>query len=268
MTTNDTGRHAAPEGSWAGSSGAALVQGAGGGIGLAVTRRLLEHGAARTVFATCRNPRAAPELSALAASHPGHVEVLALELLDETTMASAAAHVAARTASLSLVMNCAGVLHEPGGMQPERRLVDVDADAFVQSMRVNALGPVLMAKHFGRLLCKAQRAVFASLSARVGSIGDNRLGGWYAYRASKAAQNMLTRTTAIELRRRSRGIVCVALHPGTVDTELSRPFQAGVPDGRLFTPDEAAANLLAVIASLTDADNGRFFAWDGSEIPW
>ncbi len=153
-------------------------------------------------------------------------------------------------------------------MQPERRLADVDAEAFLRSMRVNALGPLLMAKHFEPLLRSAQRAVFASISARVGSIGDNRLGGWYAYRASKAAQNMVTRNLSIELRRRTRGIICVALHPGTVDTALSEPFQTRVPPDRLFTPDYAAEKLLAVIESLDADSNGRFFAWDGSEIPW
>ena len=111
-------------------------------------------------------------------------------------------------------------------------------------------------------------AVFASLSARVGSIGDNRLGGWYAYRAAKAAQNQFMRTFAIELRRANPAAACLLLHPGTVDTPLSRPFQSGVEPGRLFAPELAAGHLLAVIASATPADSGRFLAWDGQAIPW
>jgi NAD(P)-dependent dehydrogenase (short-subunit alcohol dehydrogenase family) len=110
--------------------------------------------------------------------------------------------------------------------------------------------------------------VFASISARVGSIGDNRLGGWYAYRGAKAAQNMFTRTLAIEWARSRRNVVCVALHPGTTDTDLSRPFQANVAPDKLFDRGRTVRQLLAVIDRLTPADTGRFYAWDGSEIPW
>jgi NAD(P)-dependent dehydrogenase (short-subunit alcohol dehydrogenase family) len=110
--------------------------------------------------------------------------------------------------------------------------------------------------------------VFASISARVGSIGDNRLGGWYAYRGAKAAQNMFTRTLAVEWARSRRNVVCVALHPGTTDTDLSRPFQASVPEGKLFAPARTVHQLLGVIDGLTTTDSGRFLAWDGSEVPW
>ena len=113
-----------------------------------------------------------------------------------------------------------------------------------------------------------ERAVFASISARVGSIGDNRLGGWYAYRGSKAAQNMFTKTLAIEWARSRRNVICVALHPGTTDTDLSRPFQANVPPQKLFSTERTVAQLLAVIDRLTPADSGRFLAWDGTEIAW
>lgn len=247
---------------------AALVQGASRGIGLALARRLVAQSDVGHVFATCRDPESAEDLTALAAAYPERLQVLALDVEQEASMVAAASAVAARTERLALVINCAGVLHGPHGMQPERRLTDVDADAFIRSVRVNTLGPLLMAKHFERFFRSSERAVYANLSARVGSIGDNRLGGWYAYRASKAAQNMVTRNLAIELRRRARGIICVALHPGTVDTELSKPFQARVPAGNLFPADEAAARLLAVVNSLREDDNGKFYAWDGSEIPW
>jgi len=249
-------------------SAAALVQGASRGVGLALARRLIEQSEVGRVFASCRDPENAGELNALAVTHPERLRMIALDVEDEASIAAAASAVAACSERLALLINCAGVLHAPGGMQPERRLADVDAEAFMHSVRVNTLGPLLMAKHFERCFHARERAVYANISARVGSIGDNRLGGWYGYRASKAAQNMVTRTLAIELRRRSRGVICVALHPGTVDTDLSRPFQGRVPTGKLFSTGEAAARLLAVVQSLREDSNGKFYAWDGSEIPW
>ena len=169
---------------------------------------------------------------------------------------------------VDLIVNCTGLLHDGDGMQPEKRLAEVTPANLERSFAVNALGPLLVAKHFQGLLPREARAVFASLSARVGSIGDNRLGGWYSYRAARAAQNMITRNLSIELRRRARGIICVALHPGTVDTGLSRPFQANVPAQKLFSTERAARQLLAVIDGLGPDDNGGFFAWDARPIPW
>ena len=247
---------------------ASVIQGASRGIGLALVERLLERSGPGLVFATCRHPRRADALRVLAKAHPERLRVLTLDVADERSIAAAASCIAARTPCVNLIVNCAGVLHEPHGMRPERRLADVDAGAFMRSVGTNALGPLLVAKHFASLFPRRGRAVFATLSARVGSIGDNRLGGWYAYRAAKAAQNMVTRNLAIELRRRHRGIVCVALHPGTVDTDLSKPFQAGVPAERLHTPAAAAEHLLTVIDGLEDDSNGRFYAWDGRELPW
>jgi NAD(P)-dependent dehydrogenase (short-subunit alcohol dehydrogenase family) len=177
--------------------------------------------------------------------------------------------VASRTDRLHLVVNAAGLLHGgPHDMAPEKRLADVRLEALTTGFAVNAFGPLLLARHFESLLAHRERAVFASISARVGSIGDNRLGGWYAYRGAKAAQNMFTRSLSIEWARTRRNVVCVALHPGTTDTGLSRPFQANVPAGKLFTPERAARQLLEVIDRLTPADTGRFLAWDGSGIPW
>jgi len=246
----------------------ALVQGASRGIGLEFVRQLLAEPAFSRVLATCRDPDAASELRALAAAEPRLV-VVALDARDEGSIAAASERVAAVTDSLHLVLNCAGVLHGLSPpMAPEKRLADVQPATLAASFAVNAAGPLLVAKHFERLLPRGERAVFASISARVGSIGDNRLGGWYAYRGAKAAQNMFTRTLAIEWARSRRKLVCVALHPGTTDTDLSRPFQANVPAERLFTAERTVRQLLAVIDRLTPADTGRFFAWDGSEIPW
>ena len=246
----------------------ALVQGASRGIGLEFVRQLLAEPAFSRVFATCRDPGAATELQALAAAEP-RLAVVALDVSDEGSVAAAAELVAAATDSLQLVLNCAGVLHDATQcMTPEKRLADVQPAALAASFAVNAAGPLLVAKHFERLLPRGERAVFASISARVGSIGDNRLGGWYAYRGAKAAQNMFTRTLAIEWARSRRKLACVALHPGTTDTDLSRPFQANVAPERLFAPERTVRQLLAVIDRLTASDTGRFFAWDGTEIPW
>lgn len=187
-----------------------------------------------------------------------------LDLEDEDSIARAAETVAA-SGQPDLVLVATGVLHS--GYDPERALKAVTAEHMLRDYRVNAVGPALVAKHFLPLLPRDRRAVFAALSARVGSIGDNRLGGWHAYRASKAALNMVLRTCAIEASRTHPHAIVVGLHPGTVDTELSKPFQKGVPPSRLFTPEMSARSLLAVVQRLQVADSGGVFAWDGARIP-
>lgn len=246
----------------------ALVTGASRGIGLEFVRQLLQAGRFATVFAACRAPQPATALAELAAAEP-RLRLLRMDVTDEHSVAGAIARLAASTDQLHLVINCAGLLH--GGsaaLAPEKRLAEVRPQALATSFAVNAFGPLLVAKHVEPLLGHRQRAVFASLSARVGSIGDNRLGGWYAYRGAKAAQNMFTRTLAIEWARTRRSVTCVALHPGTTDTDLSRPFQANVAPDRLFTVERTVRQLLRVIDGLTPADTGRFLAWDGAGIPW
>jgi NAD(P)-dependent dehydrogenase (short-subunit alcohol dehydrogenase family) len=246
----------------------ALVVGASRGIGLDFVRALLADARFEAVFAGCRDPARASDLAALAATE-GRLHPLALDVTDEASLAAAAGSIAAHGGPLRLVVNCAGLLHEASsGIAPEKRLADVRAAALTASFAVNALGPLLLAKHLETVLAPRGRAVFASLSARVGSIGDNRLGGWYAYRGAKAAQNMFLKTLSVEWARTRRELVCVTLHPGTTDTALSRPFQANVPPERLFSPERSARQLLGVIDALTPADSGRFLAWDGSAIPW
>jgi NAD(P)-dependent dehydrogenase (short-subunit alcohol dehydrogenase family) len=245
-----------------------LIQGSSRGIGLEFVRQLLGDATPGRIFAACRAPEASPSLVDLAAQDP-RLGLLRLDVTSESSIRAAAAAVAAEVPCLHLIVNCAGLLHDrAAGIAPEKRLADVDSDALAASFAVNAAGPLLVAKHFEPLLAHRERAVFASISARVGSIGDNRLGGWYAYRGSKAAQNMFTKTLAIEWARSRRNVICVALHPGTTDTELSRPFQANVPPQQLFSVGRTVAQLLAVIDRLTPADSGRFLAWDGTEIAW
>jgi NAD(P)-dependent dehydrogenase (short-subunit alcohol dehydrogenase family) len=224
----------------------AVVIGASGGIGAAVVDALREEDA---------------EVHAFARRFDGDGR---LDLTDEASVAAAAA--AARVGGeVDLVFVATGLLHD-GGRGPEKAMRDLDADWLQRNFLINAVGPALVAKHFLPLLPRARRAVFAALSARVGSISDNNLGGWYGYRASKAALNQLIRTLAIEERRRNPQAVVVALHPGTVDTDLSRPFQGNVQPGRLFAPDRAAVQLLDVLDGLKPADSGRLFDWEGKQI--
>lgn len=235
----------------------ALVIGASRGIGAALVGALQARGAGR-IWAASRRP---------VDSDDPTVIPLTLDVTDEASLMVGAEAVRDAGARLSLVIHTPGVLMAPG-LQPERRLQDVQLSALEQSFRVNAFGPILAAKAFVPVLQHNAAAVFASLSARVGSIGDNRLGGWYAYRAAKAAQNQLIHTLAIETARKSKALVCCTLHPGTVDTDLSRPFHGNVAADKLFSPDQAAAHLLDVVDTLGPEHNGACIAWDGQRIPW
>ena len=240
----------------------AFVQGASRGVGLEIVRQLaVTHD---RVIATCRRPADAHALSALAASPA--VAILPLDVTDEASIARAAEEAAALVSHLDLVINAAGLLHAPG-YEPERRLLDIEATGLARSFAVNAIGPMIVARYLEPLLAKSDGARFAAISARVGSIGDNRLGGWYSYRASKAALNMLIKTLAIEWARRRPPITCIAVHPGTVDTDLSRPFLGAGPR-RVFSAELAARQLIAVVAGATPERTGSFLAWDGQTIPW
>jgi len=246
----------------------ALVVGASRGIGLALALDLAGAPQVERLFVASRKPEASSAMVELVDAAASPVETLAIDVVDEASVVAAARSLSARTQRLDLIINCAGMLHDGAGLEPERKLAHVVPDNLDKLFRIHGAAPLLLAKHFGPLLPRRERFVFASLSARVGSIGDNRLGGWYGYRVSKAAHNMAIKTLSVELARRSRAGVCVALHPGTVDTDLSRPFSDRVPADKLFTPARASRQLLSVIDSLESRDNGGFFAWDGSRIPW
>ncbi len=168
---------------------------------------------------------------------------------------------------LRLVLNTAGWLHD-GQRGPEKRLSRVERAGLEQAFSINAYGAILLARAVESALGHGQSAWFASLSARVGSIGDNRLGGWYGYRAAKAAQNQLLRTLAVEWQRRLPSVCVTLLHPGTTATALSEPFRRGVHPEKLFSAERAAGHLLDVLATQGSDDSGRFLAWDGSTIPW
>ena len=237
----------------------AVVVGASGGIGRAIAGRLAADPAFDHVVALSRREPDGWLIDQRQLWIP-------VDILDEATLAAAAARLSA-LGSLTRIIVATGQLHG-ADLMPEKSMRSLSLEALTTLFAINAAGPALVAKNLLPLTPRAGRSVFAALSARVGSIGDNRLGGWYSYRASKAALNMLVQTLAIEHRRTRPLGLCVALHPGTVDTQLSVPFQSGVPDGKLFTPDQSAAALLAVLDGLGPEANGGLFAWDGARIPW
>ena len=236
----------------------AVVVGASGGIGGAFVDALSKDERIGKVHALSRSgEQAADEIVA-----PGQIDIV-----DEASIASAAERCGSGD-GIDLVIVATGILHRGNEIQPEKRMRDLAAASMGEVMRVNAIGPTLVAKHFLPLLRRKGKTAFAAISARVGSIGDNRLGGWASYRASKAALNMFLKTLSIEQARTRPETVCVALHPGTVDTNLSSPFQSGVAEGKLFEPGYAAERLLTVIDRLAPEDSGAFFAWDGSRIEY
>lgn len=245
----------------------AFVQGGTRGIGLALVEQLLQRPNVRRVFASARSEPTSGAFYDLVERFTGRLRFMRLDVTDEQSIRDAAQKVGQDHPHLHLLMNVAGVLHE-GQMNPEKRLEDINPTHLERSFAVNAVGPLLMVKHFHSLLHHDHRAVVANLSARVGSIEDNQLGGWYGYRASKAAQNMFLRCAAIELSRRAPHVICLALHPGTVDTGLSKPFQRRVPKEKLFSPQRAATQLLAIVDGASAAQHGTFIAWDGNSIPW
>lgn len=248
-----------PLSSW---SGHALVVGAGG-IGRALLQALAERAPGLCLWGASRRGWSAlpgePELGARA---------LQLDLCEDASLQAAAATLQAQAGTLRLVINTAGLLHDGPAVQPEKRLSQLNRAALERVFAVNAYGPIFLAQALEPLLPAAEPALFASLSARVGSIGDNGLGGWYGYRSAKAAQNQLLRCLALEWRRRRPLATVTLLHPGTTATELSAPFRSGVPPERLFSPERAAHQLLDVLELQGPEQSGSFLAWDGSPIPW
>ena len=223
----------------------AVVVGATGGIGRAF------------VNAIDADPKCAEVIGLGRKSDPK------LDLEDEPSIARAAVAVA-EGGPVHLLIDATGILHDDT-MSPEKSVGAVDPVTIARTFAINAIGPLLLLKHFHRLLPPDERSVFATLSARVGSITDNGLGGWYGYRASKAALNMFLRTAAIEIARKRPQAVCLALHPGTVKTGLSDPF---THERERAEPAQAAISLLNVIDRTGPGDTGSFLAYDGTKIPW
>jgi NAD(P)-dependent dehydrogenase (short-subunit alcohol dehydrogenase family) len=244
----------------------ALIVGANRGIGLGFVQQCLHAEQVSTVFATYRSEKT-PELSALLEQNADRLHPILMDITDEAQIIEGIKQVRQQVDRLHLVVYCVGFLHD-GDMQPEKSLQQIQSQQMVRYFQVNSIGAALMAKHLVPLLKHGDRSVFASISAKVGSIGDNGLGGWYGYRASKAALNMLMKTTAIEYSRKSPKTLVVLLHPGTTDTRLSQPFQRNVAPDKLFPVDRTVHQLMTVINTLQLEDSGQFFSWDGTRLPW
>ena len=238
----------------------ALIQGVGGGIGQALMHQVIQSGLYQQVFVTARDP------SQIVLTDPCVIPI-ELDLESDKSIKSAAREVASNTKALNLVVTTAGILKEESkGLFPEKKLNDLNRANMETVFSINCFGPFLWYAALDQLIRHRESLIIATLSARVGSIGDNRLGGWYSYRASKTAQNMLTKNLSLELRRTNPLAIVVGLHPGTVDTNLSKPFQSGVPADRLFRPDQSAGYLWSILKALEPERSGEVIAWDGEVI--
>ncbi len=242
----------------------ALVVGGGRGIGLGFVHQLLAQPEIDRVYATYRNPEPAAVL--LSITDP-RLTCLQMDITAESQIASVVQQIQTETVQLHYVINCVGILHE-GELQPEKSLRHINADRLLRYFQVNSIGAMLLFKQVQPLLKHGDRSILATISAKVGSISDNQLGGWYGYRASKTALNMFIRNTAIEYKRTCPQAIVVALHPGTTDTNLSLPFQRNVPPEKLFSVDRCVEQLLVVINGLDPSNSGEFYSWDGSSLPW
>ncbi len=232
-----------------------VVAGGSGGIGSAFVEALAQRTPAANIIATYH--RRLPDTE--------HAKVSWQQL--DLTDAAAIQDWASAIGEVDWLINAAGMLHTPE-QGPEKTIRQVDPDFFLQSMLVNALPSLLLAKHLHGKFRHGRPAIFATVSAKVGSIEDNRLGGWVSYRASKAALNMCLKTLAIEWQRTLPNVAVAALHPGTTDTALSRPFQRNVPREQLFTPKKSVSGLLNVLDNLKPSQTGQFFAFDGERLAW
>ena len=231
------------------------IIGSSGSIGGALLKQLALRPETEKIYAFSRN---------LPSESLANVIYQRLNYNDESSIAQAAS-IASKDMPLDLVLVATGILQD-GEIMPEKSLRDLSSEKFQHLFAVNTILPALIAKHFLSKLDKDKCSIFAAISARVGSISDNHLGGWYAYRASKAALNMVIKNAAIEMGRRYKEVIIIGLHPGTVDSKLSKPFQSHVPKDKLFTPEYSAERLLTVLEHLTPEDSGKCFAWDGKEV--
>lgn len=232
-----------------------LVIGGSGGIGKAVVKQLQTIEPTANIHTTFCNGK--PDSSIK------NVTWHKVDITNELDVQQ----LASQFSSLDWVINCVGILHT-ATHTPEKSLNTIDPAFFLENMTTNALPTLLLAKHFTSLLKHSPAGKLATISAKVGSISDNRLGGWYSYRSSKAALNMLIKSISIEWSRVAKRATILSLHPGTTDTPLSKPFQTNVPEGKLFDADDVARQLLNIIERSTPQESGRFFAYNGEELPW
>ena len=242
-----------------------LVVGASGGIGLGFVKHFLQQPKLRILFATYRQAENSQELLELQTHHPKKLQLIQWDVNQDEDFVAGIQQIQSTVQTLDTAIYCVGLLHDQS-LSPEKSLKQITRGGLNQYFQANAIGGVLLAKHVLPLMKHKERSILAFISAKVGSIEDNRLGGWYGYRASKAALNMFIKTTAIEYARRSPKTLVLSLHPGTTDTKLSKPFQKNVPPEKLFSVERTVSQLIDVI---NQADqSGQFFSWDGNILPW
>ena len=238
----------------------AVIIGGNGGVGREFVQQLQSSGQVENIVATHRSA-ISPEL------HHPKVTWAQVDVCEETTIEALAKHLKDTGVKPNLIINCVGVLHT-AEFGPEKTWRHLNAQTMHDVFAINAFAVGLLGKHLIPLIPRKGRSIFASISARVGSIADNRLGGWYSYRASKTAHNMFVKTLSIEAWRKHPELAILSLHPGTVDTALSGPFTSRYDPNKLFTATRSVNELSNVITDLTAKDTGGFFAWDGQAIPF
>lgn len=237
-----------------------VIMGAGA-IGLALAADLIKTFSECKCLLTYRNNK--PEIS------DKRISLFKLDALNEEAFPELIEHVERSFGEVDWLINTIGLLHDAdNGIQPEKRLQNFNLSQFQTVMATNVVPTVLAAKYFSRLWPKSRSAVFASISARVGSISDNRLGGWHSYRASKSSLNMMLKNIALEWSYKKPNVCVLSLHPGTTDSGLSEPFQKNVPEGKLFSPERTARYLIDVISTKSPGDSGCFYDWSNKPIPW
>ncbi|ACB50617.1 putative short-chain dehydrogenase/reductase (SDR) superfamily [Crocosphaera subtropica ATCC 51142] len=244
-----------------------LIIGASRGIGLGFVKILIEREERVNIYATYRQKETAQELFKLQIQYSHSLTLLQLDIIEEEQISNLAKQLKQEISELHLVINCVGILHEDN-INPEKSLRHINTENLLTYFQVNSIASVLLAKHLLPFFRHSHQSIFAAISAKVGSIEDNYLGGWYGYRASKAALNMFLKTISIEYKRTCPHTIVVALHPGTTDTNLSKPFQKNVPLEKLFSVERTVKQLLTIIDNLTENDTGQFFSWDGNCLPW
>jgi len=247
--------------------GSRLVVGASRGIGLALVEAQLADPTVQRVIATQRPTGDHRGLDRLEQQHGDRLRRIELDVTRRNSLAAFGRELHKLGSGVDMAIHAAGILHE-GALQPEKSLAECDAEQLLRLFEVNSIGPLMVAQKVLETIGRTQPFTFAALSAMVGSIGDNRLGGWYGYRASKAALNQFIKTLSIECRMKYPNACVLAVHPGTTDSDLSRPFQRNVRPGKLYTPDQTARRILEVVRNAGPGHSGRFMNWDGNEIPW
>ncbi len=245
---------------------AAVVIGAGHGIGASLVKKILAQNDTVRVFATYNNPHKNQPLLKLQKDYRTRLQIHQMDPTSESEIATFHSAVAIAVDRIELLINSVGFLHD-GGIGPERSLKDVDAESLKKYFEVNSIPQLIIAKTFHSLFRHRAPSCMVAVSAKVGSIEDNNLGGWYGYRSSKAALNMFVKGIALEFQRRGCKSLVVAIHPGTTITELSKPFIEKTRY-QLHSSDETAINILNVIDGRSITETGSFFSWNGDTIPW